>query len=322
MSASATEPMSDGPIPAARTPDDRFRDLPGYPFEPHYIDVGRGLRMHYVDEGEGDPILCLHGEPSWSYLYRKMIPILAKEGRVIAPDLIGFGKSDKPTERDAYSVAMHLAILKTFVDKLDLKRVTLVCQDWGGLLGLPLATDLDDRFSRLVIMNTGLPTGRQGSDAEGGEQIKPESLLAFLAWRSYAASTKDMDIARVLQSGTASELGPEVLAAYAAPFPDASYKAGAHVFPLLVPIRPDDPASKTMRDARTKLKEWKKPALVLFSDKDPITAGGDKIFRAMIPSAKEEPEIVIHGAGHFLQEDKGEEIADHIVRFLHRRPIP
>lgn len=294
---------------ALRTPDDRFLDLPGYDFEPHYLEV-LGLRMHRVDVGQGDPILCLHGEPSWSYLYRKMIPPLAKAGRVIAPDLLGFGKSDKPTERSDYTFAMHLASLRSLVEQLDLQRVTLVCQDWGGLLGLTLATQIPDRFARLVIMNTFLPTGEE----------KPSQ--GFLAWRAFAEKIDDMEVGRIIQGATVTELPSKVIAAYDAPFPDRSYKAGAHQFPLLVPISPSDPGAAEMKKAREVLKSWTKPAIVLFSDSDPVTGGGHKWFRLNVPSTQEEPTIVIARGGHFLQEDQGEVIAQHILEFIERRPIP
>jgi haloalkane dehalogenase len=297
------------PMKVLRTPEERFANLPDFPYRPHYVEVN-GLRMHYLDEGKDEVILCLHGEPSWCYLYRKMIPTLSAKHRVIAPDLIGFGRSDKLPNKANYTYALHHDTLTAFIKALDLKGVTLVCQDWGGLLGLPIASEMPERFSRLVIMNTGLPTG--------DEKIGP----AFLAWRAFAEKTNDMDIGGVIQRGSVSKLPPEVVAAYNAPFPDATYKAGAHQFPLLVPITPDDPATPTMRKARAALKQWTKPALVLFSDRDPITAGGDKWFRTLIPTADKEPEIVVKGAGHFLQEDKGEEIAGHIRAFLERRPAP
>ncbi len=204
-----------------RTPDERFANLADFPYQPHYVEVPGPLRMHYVDEGQGDVILCIHGEPSWSYLYRKMIPTLSKHGRVIAVDLVGFGRSDKPVGKDAYTYALHHDALSAFVEKLDLKRVTLVCQDWGGLLGLPIATEMPDRFARLVIMNTGLPVS--------GKPLTP----GFMAWRTFSERAQDMDIGRVLEGATVSKLTPEVLAAYNAPFPDLSYKGGALQFPLL-----------------------------------------------------------------------------------------
>jgi haloalkane dehalogenase len=296
-----------------RTPDERFQNLPGFPFVGHYVDV-TGLRMHYLDEGRGDPVLCLHGEPSWCYLYRKMLPILAAEHRVVAPDLIGFGRSDKPTQKSDYTYAMHHDSVAAFILALDLKRITLVCQDWGGLLGLPLAVEMPDRFARLVIMNTGLPTGEA---AQG--QAAQASNAAFMTWRSFAARTKDLDVGRLIQSSTVTTLTDAIVAAYDAPFPDATYKAGAQQFPLLVPISPDAEAAPAMRRSRDALKSWSKPALVMFSDSDPITAGGDRFFRRLIPSAKDEPEITIRGAGHFLQEDQGEEIAQHVREFLQRR---
>ena len=292
-----------------RTPDEQFANLPDWPYEPRYVDVAGGLRMHYVEVGEGDPILCLHGEPSWGYLYRKMIPRLSHIGRVIVPDLIGFGRSDKPVGKDAYTFALHHQAVASFVEKLDLRRITLVCQDWGGLLGIPVAMEQPERFGRLVVMNTGLPVS--------GKPLSP----GFMAWRTFAEESQDMDIGRVIDGATTSKLTPEVLAAYNAPFPDMSYKGGALKFPLLVPISEDAEALPAMRQAAERLKTWTKPALIMFSDKDPVTVGGDKYFRELIPSAKNEPEVTIHDAGHFLQEDKGEEIAEQIAAFIQRRPI-
>jgi haloalkane dehalogenase len=234
--------------------------------------------------------------------------------RVVAPDLIGFGRSDKPAEKSDYTYALHHDALAAFIQALDLKRITLVCQDWGGLLGLPLAVEMPDRFARLVIMNTGLPTG----DAPHS-QASQASDAAFMAWRNFAATTKDMDVGRIIQGAIKTRLADAVIAAYNAPFPDVTYKAGAHQFPLLVPISPDAEASPLMRRSREALKSWHKPALVMFSDSDPITAGGDRFFRHLIPSAKDEPEITIRGAGHFLQEDRGDEIAQHVREFLTRR---
>jgi haloalkane dehalogenase len=309
-SADESKAPGGGSMKVLRTPDERFNNLKDFPYPPHYVEVQGGLRMHYVEQGSGDPILCIHGEPSWCYLYRKMIPQLAEHGRVVAVDLVGFGRSDKPVGKDNYTYALHHDALTDFIKKLDLARVTLVCQDWGGLLGLPIATEMPDRFARLVIMNTGLPiSGRSPSPG-------------FSAWRAFAERATDMDIGRVLQGATVSDLSPEVLAAYNAPFPDVTYKDGAHKFPLLVPITEDAEALPHMRKAAEALKSWNKPALVMFSDKDPVTAGGDRFFRQLIPTAADEPEITIHDAGHFLQEDKGHEIAGHIVEFIKRRPIP
>lgn len=291
-----------------RTPEERFANLPAFPFSPHYVQVGE-TRMHYLDEGHGDPILCLHGEPTWCFLYRKLLPVLSQAHRVVAPDLIGFGRSDKLADQAAYTYSLHHDSLVAFVNALKLERITLVCHDWGGLLGLPMAAEFPERFARLVIMNTGLPTG---------EQVSP----AFLAWRTFAATTTDMNIGRVIQRGSVSTLSAAVISAYDAPFPDGTYKAGAHQFPLLVPISPEAPAAAPLRKTRELLRGWTKPTLVMFSDKDPITAGGDTFFRKLIPTAGNEPEIVIHDAGHFLQEDKGEEVAEHIRRFLERRPVP
>ncbi|HZS78434.1 MAG TPA: haloalkane dehalogenase [Ktedonobacteraceae bacterium] len=297
-------------MPVIRTPEERFANLPGFPFDPQYVEI-HGLRMHYVDEGQGEVVFCLHGEPSWSYLYRKMIPILAVRNRVIAVDMIGFGRSDKFTERHEYSFQMHHDMLVGFIEALDLWDVTLVVQDWGGLLGLTIASEIPERFARLVIMNTGLPTG--------DVPMSP----GFMRWREFAVNSKDMSISRVIQNGVAQpeKLTPEILAAYDSPFLDISYKAGAMTFPLLVPIHPDDPGAAEMRQARKVLSSWEKPTLVMFSDKDPITRGGDRFFRALIPGAKDQPEIVISNAGHFLQEDKGEELAQHIQAFIERTPL-
>lgn len=291
-----------------RTPDERFASIPDYDYEVKYADVGSG-RMAYTDVGKGDAILCLHGEPSWGYLYRKMIPGLSSAGRVITPDLLGFGRSDKPADKEDFTYKLNLDALESLVSQLDLQNVTLVCQDWGGLLGLPLATRNSDRFARLVIMNTGCPTGEE-TPSEG-----------FLAWLEAAKQMVDMPVGMILQGATVSTLSDEVVAAYDAPFPDATYKAGAHVFPLLVPISTDMEAAAYTGPAKAALKEWTKPALVMFSDKDPVTGGGDKAFRRLIPSATDEPEIVITDGGHFLQEDKGEDIAKHIVEFIGRRPV-
>jgi len=294
-----------------RTPDDRFQNLPEFPYRPHYADVN-GLRVHYVDEGSGEPILCLHGEPSWSYLYRRMIPLLSPRHRIVAPDWIGFGRSDKLPEVADYSFHMHYETLTGFIEALDLRRVTLVCQDWGGLLGLTAAADIPERFARLVIMNTFLPVGEEPL-GEGFER-----------WLAFVERVgKRLQAGRLMARSFEREESqtPAIRAAYDAPFPGPEYRAGAAAFPLLVPQKADDPGAAEMRRARERLSRWQKPALVLFSDGDPIMRGGDRFFRQLIPSAREQPEITVEGAGHFLQEDKGPEIARHILDFVDRSPL-
>lgn len=293
-----------------RTPDERFVNLPGYAFEPHYIDVADGVRMHYVDEGprDAEPVLMLHGEPSWCYLYRKMLPIITAAGlRAVAPDLIGFGRSDKPASQDDYSYQSHVDWTAALLEKLDLRRITLVCQDWGGLIGLRLAAEHPGRFARIVAANTFLPTGDNPPGA------------AFLRWQEFSQKAPSLPIGNIVRGGCKTDVPPEVVAAYDAPFPDDTYKAGARKFPLLVPTRPDDPASAANRKAWEVLRAWQKPFLCAFSDEDPITRGGDRAFQEMVPGTKGQPHTTIKGGGHFLQEDKGEELAAAVVGFIARR---
>lgn len=298
-----------------RTPDERFADLAGYAFAPRYVDVPSGdggtLRMHYVDEGpsDADPVLLLHGEPSWSYLYRTMIPVITGAGlRAIAPDLIGFGRSDKPARRTDYTYQRHVDWTRALLEALDLRHITLVCQDWGGLIGLRLVAELSSRFDRVVAANTFLPTG----DRHPGD--------AFLAWQRYSQETPDFHVGGIVRGGCATDLSPEVVAAYDAPFPDDTYKEGARQFPMLVPTSPEDPAAEPNRQAWKVLEQWEKPFLTAFSDADPITHGGDRVLRAAIPGAAGQPHTTIADGGHFLQEDRGEELARVVVDFVAATP--
>jgi haloalkane dehalogenase len=296
---------------ALRTPEERFANLPGYKFEPHYVDVPAGdgdtLRMHYIDEGPPDaaPILMLHGEPSWCYLYRKMIPVVTKaRHRAVAPDLIGFGRSDKPASRNDYTYQRHVAWMTAFVEALDLREITLVCQDWGGLIGLRVAAEHPDRFARIVAANTFLPTG----DQPAGE--------AFLRWQNYSQTIPDFDSGWIVNSGCTTDLSDQIKDAYRAPFPDDSYKEGARIFPKLVPTSPEDPASGPNREAWKVLSKWDKPFLCAFGDSDPITRGGERFFQQAVPGTKGQPHTTIAGGGHFIQEDRGEELAKVIVDWL------
>jgi haloalkane dehalogenase len=295
-----------------RTPDDRFVGLPGYPFAPHYVDIPDGdggtLRVHHVDEGDpGAPaVLLLHGEPSWSYLYRHMIPIIVEAGlRAVAPDLVGFGRSDKPAERSDYTYARHVGWLTAHaLDALALHDITLVGQDWGGLIGLRLVAAEPDRFARVVAANTFLPTG----DRHPGD--------AFLAWQRYSQEVPELPIGRIVNGGCTTDLDPAVVAAYDAPFPDERYKEGARQFPKLVPTSPGDPESQPNRDAWESLQRFDKPFLCAFSDSDPITGGADRPLRKLIPGTAGQPHTTIEGGGHFLQEDRGPQLARVIVDFV------
>ncbi len=299
-----------------RTPDERFQGLPGFDFEPRYVDVPSGdggtLRVHYLDEGPADaePLLLMHGEPSWCYLYRKMIPVIVNSGfRAVAPDLVGFGRSDKPTPRTEYTYQRHVDWMASFIEAIDLRRATLVCQDWGGLIGLRLVAEHPERFSRVVAANTFLPTG----DRPAGE--------AFMRWREYSQRIPDFDAGWIVDSGCTTELSEEVKNAYRAPFPDDAFKEGARQFPILVPIAEDDPAVPANKRAWEVLREWKKPFLCAFGDSDPITRGGDRAFQAMVPGTQGQPHTTIAGGGHFLQEDRGEELAGVVVAWMKQTPV-
>jgi haloalkane dehalogenase len=285
-----------------RTPEERFADLPGYDLQPRYREVD-GLRLHYVDEGSGPPVVCFHGEPTWAYLYRRIAGPLVDAGRrVVCPDLAGFGRSDKPTDRRWYTYDQHVDTVSGLLDQLDLNGAVVVVHDWGGPIGLRWALENPERVAALVILNTGLYVGYTGE--------------AFMQWRRFAESNPDLPVGMVLQGGTKNELPAEVLAAYEAPFPTPESKAGAAQFPLLVPLADGDPGAAEMTAVREELRRWDKPSLVAFSDSDPIfpfpAAGG--LFTGLIPTAGEQRRI--ESAAHFLQEDAGERIADEILGFL------
>ena len=285
-----------------RTPDERFQELPGYDLDPHYTEVD-GLRMHYLDEGEGNPVVCFHGEPTWAYLYRKMLsPLVAGGNRVICPDYAGFGRSDKPTDRGWYTYDRHLELMDEVLGRLDLNDATVVVQDWGGPIGLRWAVQNADHVARLVILNTGLFTGRVSK--------------GFMAWRNFAERNPDLPVGFVIKGATATDLSDEVLAAYDAPFPTPESKAGAAQFPLIVPTSEEAAGAAEMRAVSDALSRWDKPTLVAFSDSDPVfpfpKAG--QVFSNLIPGAGEQ--VRIEGAAHFLQEDRGEQIAERILEFL------
>ncbi len=297
-------------MPIIRTPDARFAGLPDYPYAPHYLDVGHGtpLRMHYVDEGprDGQIVLLLHGEPTWSYLYRKMIPPLVAAGhRVIAPDLIGFGKSDKYTSIDDYSYQRHVDWLLALIDKLDLTSITLFCQDWGSLLGLRIAAEHEARFARIVVGNGMLPTG---------DTAVP---LAFRLWRAFARHSPWFPIGRIVASGSRTPLSAAEIAAYDAPFPGDAHKAGARAFPRLVPTTSDDPAAPANRAAWAQLGRWTKPFLCVFGKHDPILGRADRVLIRQVPGAKDQPHQRLPGS-HFIQEDQGPALAAAIDALISR----
>lgn len=289
-----------------RTPDERFENLPGYGYAPHYVEV-EGLRLHHLDEGSGPTVLCFHGEPDWSYLYRHMLDALVGSGhRVVCPDLVGFGRSDKPTDQGWYTYERHVEFAARHLEQIDLQDITVVVQDWGGPIALRWAVEHAEQVGRLVIMNTGLFTGRVSK--------------GFMTWREFAERTPDLPIGMIMQGATTTELDPAVIAAYEAPFPTAESKAGAQRFPLLVPLTQDDPGVAEMLAVRDALSRWSKPALVAFSDHDPVfpfPQAGEQ-FTNLIPSA--EAQVCIAGAAHFLQEDRGPQIVEAMLTAF-GRPI-
>ncbi|HEY1628005.1 MAG TPA: haloalkane dehalogenase [Streptosporangiaceae bacterium] len=290
-----------------RTPQERFANLPDFSYEPRYAELG-GLRLGYVEAGppEGQPVLLLHGEPSWSFLYRTVMPVLADAGlRAIAADLVGFGRSDKPAAIGDHSYARHVEWIRAFAfDKLGLTNLTLVGQDWGGLIGLRLVAEHPDRFARVVAANTGLPTG---------DQPMPDVWLRF---RDVVRTAPQLSVSRLVQSGCQTELPPDVSKAYEAPFPGPDYMAAVRAMPNLVPAEPDNPASAANRAAWAELSQWTKPFLVAFSDRDPITGGMAPVLKRAIPGAAGRTHPVIEGAGHFLQEDAGAELGQIIADFV------
>jgi haloalkane dehalogenase len=293
-----------------RTPDERFDDLPDFPWQPNYLEIQDsglgGIRIHYLDEGPRDApvILCLHGEPSWSFLYRKMIPVFTAAGfRAVVPDLVGFGRSDKPAAREDYTYAKHVQWMSDWLDQTGLRNITLLGQDWGGLIGLRLIAAKPDLFARFSLSNTGLPTGDHGmSDA-------------FERWRQFSQQDPDFDIGNIVNGFGHGSLSEAEIAAYRAPFPSNDYKEGARQFPVLVPTSPDDPASQDNRKAWQVLMQWEKPALMCFSDKDPVTQGGDKPFLKLVPGTRNQPHITLHGS-HFIQEEDGERWAKAVVDWI------
>ncbi len=279
----------------------RFNTIDDFPYSENFVDFEQ-LKMHYIDEGKGETILALHGEPTWSYLYRKFIPVL-KEYRFIAPDFIGFGKSDKIVGWKNYSFDLHFRSLENLLEKLDLSDITLIVQDWGGILGLPLVAKYPKKFKRIVVLNTFLPIGKKMS-------------LPFRLWVKFAKYHPSLPLGGIIQYASYQKLSKKVIAAYNAPFPNKTHKDGAKAFPLLVPSHPNDPAVPSIKKAREVLSKWDKPALVLFSDKDKVLGGLEKFFYKLIPSSNEQQKIIIKDAGHFLQEEKGEEIATYIDQFI------
>lgn len=298
--------------PVLCTPAERFAHLPDFPWQARYTEVG-GLRIAHIDEGprDGPLVLLMHGEPTWSYLYRKMIPVLVAGGcRVLAPDLVGFGRSDKPVHKSDYSYFNHVQWMSAWAEANDLRDVTLFCQDWGSLVGLRMAAEMPERFARIVLANGGLPTGTEAIPR------------AFKIWRAFARYSPWFPIGRIVKTGCALGLKPEEVAAYDAPFPSRRYRVAARLFPTFVPTTPDDPERVNNERAWEVFKRWEKPFLTLFSNRDPVTRGGHRIWQKLVPGAQGQPHAVTRGAGHFLQEDKGAEVAAAMLAFMKATPLP
>jgi haloalkane dehalogenase len=334
-------------VKTLRTPDARFENLPGYPFAPRYSEVPDGeggkLRIHHLDEGpaDGEIVLCLHGQPTWSYLYRKKIPVFVAAGyRVIAPDFVGFGRSDKPSRTEDYTYARHVQWMSAWLEGQGLRGINLFCQDWGGLIGLRLVAAQPERFARVVAANTGLPDGGGlpadaapamhalyeslpvVSAAELGARFRDqEGPPGFLFWRKYCAESPDFSVRDVMGTAGGGPLPDDVLDGYEAPFPDERHMAGARRFPSLVPVFPDDPEIPANRAAWEALAAFERPFLTAFSDGDPVTAGMESVLRERIAGAKGVEHVTIRGAGHFLQEDKGEDVAQAMIDFMRAYPV-
>jgi haloalkane dehalogenase len=290
-----------------RTPEERFQNLPDFPYEPNYTEIG-GLRVAYIDEGpkDGPVVLLMHGEPAWSFLYRKMIPVLVQAGmRVLVPDQVGFGRTDKPTQRSDYTYENHVQWMSAWLESVDAHNITLFCQDWGSLIGLRMVAEMPERFARIALSNGGLPTGK--------EKIPK----AFHIWRAFAMYSPWFPIGKIVRFGCAQGLSAEAVAAYDAPYPNSRYKVGARVFPTLVPIHPNDPAREANERAWDMYKAWTKPFITLFATRDPVTKGGERMWQKLVPGAANQNHTKIRGAGHFVQEDKGEEVAQALVAFIH-----
>ncbi len=330
-----------------RTPDERFENLHDFPFAPNYTEVddseGGKLRMHYLDEGpsEGQIVLCMHGQPSWSYLYRNMIPILTQAGyRCIAPDLVGFGRSDKPTSIDDYTFARHVEWVRQMISNLGLKDITLIGQDWGGLIGLRVAAENEDLFARIVVANTGLPTGapipKEMEEAiykkfDETPGLPPREMmmkmatatdgLGFFYWIKYCAEYPDFKVTDIIQPGDGNPFPEEVQAGYGAPFPDNSYMSGARKFPTLVPILPNDEAIPANKAAWEVFEKWEKPVITAFSNNDMVTAGGEKQFQDRVPGAKGQKHTTVDGGGHFLQDARAAELSEVVIGFIQDNPL-